>query len=79
MKKIPKQEYTAEFKEQAVKRAQAVGHRARPRKRAGAGGADAAQLGEGSRRPASSIGTRDEAGDAGADGAVDGCAPRTRG
>ncbi len=25
MKKIPKQEYTAEFKEQAVKHAQAVG------------------------------------------------------
>ena len=43
MKKIPKQEYTAEFKEQAVKRAQEVGIGLQ-RAGAGSGRADAAQL-----------------------------------
>lgn len=48
MKKIPKQEYTAKFKEQAVKRGKGVAVAA-GRARVGSGGTDAAQLSEAGR------------------------------
>ena len=55
MFKIPKQEYTAEFKEVAVKRVNGGQGIRRGGEGPGPGRADAAQLGEGSQGRASSI------------------------
>ncbi len=71
MFKIPKQEYTAEFKELAVKRIQGGEGMAKVARELGAGRADPAQLGQGG-QDGQAQSARHQGGDAGADGVVAG-------